>query len=59
MVDSQMVESERIRHEGLLFDSNVCIMIFRLLYLGRAVGEYIGLVNSWIATYLYVCIVGA
>ena len=59
MVGNQMCESERIRHEDLLVGSNVCMMIFRLLYLGRAVGEYIALVNSWIATYRCVCIVGA
>ena len=35
------------------------MMVFRLLYWDRAVGEYIALVNSWIATYRCVCIVEA
>ena len=33
MVGNQMGESERIRHEDLLVGSNVCMMIFILLYI--------------------------
>ena len=59
MVGSQMIESVQIRHEDLLVESSVCMMIFRLLCLGREIDEYIAIVKFWSVAYRCVWIVGA